>query len=109
MFKKKYSEEDFITLQDKIHQNLLEHFEPLLLTISQRQRPTEEEHRKMLRDGFAIAALQGCLAYSYCCPTTGNYHENSNPDAVAEVAYRYADAMLKARNQTDESVQKCNG
>lgn len=50
-----------------------------------------------LRDYFAAAAMQGCLAYSYVCPAKGNYHENSDPEGVAKSAYAYADAMLAER------------
>jgi hypothetical protein len=53
--------------------------------------------RKSQRDEFAAKAMQGCLAYSHVNPQWGNYHENSSVDGVAEMAYRYADAMLKAR------------
>lgn len=53
---------------------------------------------KTLRDEFAMAALNGCLSYSYLNPSTGNYHENSNPENVAKVCYLYADAMLKVRS-----------
>lgn len=52
---------------------------------------------KTLRDEIAIAAMQGCLAYSYHCPSKGNYHENCDAEGVATKAYEYADAMLKAR------------
>jgi hypothetical protein len=41
-----------------------------------------------LRDYFAAAALQGCLA---------NLESTKTRDAVASNAYAYADAMLKAR------------
>ena len=63
--------------------------------------PIAEAHYEskglVLRDYFAAAALQGCLAYSYCNPATGNYHENCSIEGVAEQAYRYADAMIAAR------------
>jgi hypothetical protein len=52
-----------------------------------------------IRDYFAAKALNGLLSYSYCCPTNGNYIENSNPERTALAAYQYADAMLKARQQ----------
>jgi hypothetical protein len=41
-----------------------------------------------LRDYFAAAALQGCLA---------SFESTGTRDAFASVAYEYADAMLKAR------------
>lgn len=50
-----------------------------------------------LRDQFAMAALTGCLAYSYVCPSKGNYHENCDAINTAKAAYGYADAMLEAR------------
>lgn len=62
----------------------------------------EEEKRKeeiKLRDQFAMAALSGMLAYSYCNPRTGNYNENCSEEGVANTAYRYADAMLQARKK----------
>jgi hypothetical protein len=41
-----------------------------------------------MRDYFAAAALQGCLA---------SFESTGTRDALASVAYEYADAMLKAR------------
>jgi uncharacterized protein YidB (DUF937 family) len=41
-----------------------------------------------LRDTFAAAALQGLMAMPTISP---------DPEVVATIAYRYADAMLKAR------------
>jgi hypothetical protein len=41
-----------------------------------------------LRDYFAAAALQGCLA---------SFESTGTRDAYASVAYEYADAMLKAK------------
>jgi len=40
-----------------------------------------------IRDQFAMAALTGYLAGEY-----------ATPDDAAEMSYKYADAMLKARN-----------
>ena len=54
-----------------------------------------------LRDYFAASALQGMLAYSLLNPQTGNYHENSTPEDVADIAYFYARAMLKARDERE--------
>lgn len=45
-------------------------------------------HGMTLRDYFAAAALQGCLA---------SFELTGTLDAVASKAYAYADAMLKAR------------
>ena len=45
-----------------------------------------------LRDYFAAKAMQGELASQH--PKTGEYN---NLDALAVLAYRIADAMLKAR------------
>ena len=53
---------------------------------------------KTLRDEFAMAALQGCLAYSYNNGVTGNWQENSEPISLAKKCYAYADAMFEARN-----------
>jgi len=47
-----------------------------------------------LRQYFAGLAMQGCLAYSYCNPQSGNYHENSDPQGVAKSSVAYADALL---------------
>lgn len=49
-----------------------------------------------LRDDIAMHALQGLLAYTGD-ESRGNYHTNSTPADTAEMAYRYADAMLEAR------------
>lgn len=43
-----------------------------------------------LRDYFAAKALEGMLADSSCNPCA---------DVASEIAYNYADAMLKAREQ----------
>lgn len=42
-----------------------------------------------LRDKFAVAALQGLLAVAA--------HDRPAPEQVADSAYEFADAMLKAR------------
>jgi transcriptional regulator with XRE-family HTH domain len=57
---------------------------------------TLESAAATVRDRFAMAALQGMLAYPGC-DLRGSHHNNNTPDGVAEMAYRYADAMLKAR------------
>ena len=46
-----------------------------------------QEHRKQLRDAFAMAALTGLLA-------SGSV---GSPERFSITAYEYADAMLKAR------------
>lgn len=43
-----------------------------------------------LRDYLAAAALQGMMAH-------GAYRDDTPIDAVAEDCYRYADALLEAR------------
>lgn len=48
-----------------------------------------------LRDVFAVAALVGLLA-SALSKTPGSQSEVS---AITQVAYRYADAMVKERNR----------
>jgi len=50
------------------------------------------EEGMTLRDYFAAKAMQGELASQH--PQTGEYN---NLDALAVIAYRVADAMLKAR------------
>jgi len=52
--------------------------------------PSETEWGRTLRDYFAAAALQGNIAHP---EVTGNR------DDIARDAYKYADAMLKARNR----------
>lgn len=49
-----------------------------------------------IRDYFAAKAMQGMLAYPGC-ESRGSHHNNNSPEGVAEMAYGYADAMLKAR------------
>ncbi|ARK42612.1 hypothetical protein [Burkholderia pseudomallei] len=49
-----------------------------------------------LRDYFAAKAMAGMLAYPGC-ESRGSHHNNNTPDGVATVAYEYADAMLRAR------------
>jgi len=52
-----------------------------------------------IRDYFAAQALQGMLAYSNPSNTDGDWYTNASAGAVAQNAYVYADAMMKARNQ----------
>lgn len=59
---------------------------------------TKKNDSMTLRDQFAMAALQGCLAYSHVNPASGNYHENCSVDGAAGDAYKFADAMLAARS-----------
>ncbi|ARK86083.1 hypothetical protein [Burkholderia pseudomallei] len=49
-----------------------------------------------LRDYFAAKAMAGMLAYPGC-ESRGSHHNNNTPDGVATMAYEYADAMLRAR------------
>lgn len=56
--------------------------------------PYLEGYGITLRQHFAGLAMQGCLAYSYCNPQSGNYHENSDAQGVAKAAVAYADALL---------------
>ena len=51
-----------------------------------------------LRDYFAAAALQGCLAYPWDAQG-GSAHNNANAEDVASKAYAYADAMLTERDK----------
>jgi hypothetical protein len=55
------------------------------------------EEGMSLRDYFAAKALQGMLAYPGC-ESRGSHHNNNTPEGVAEMAYEYADAMVKARD-----------
>lgn len=54
-----------------------------------------------LRDYFAAKAMQGMLAYPGC-ESRGSHHNNNTTDGVAEMAYDYADAMLRARSQGEQ-------
>ncbi len=54
---------------------------------------------KTLRDEFAMSALTGMLAYGYANPSCGNFIENCNFEQAAQIAYVYADAMLKVRKE----------
>ena len=53
-----------------------------------REQQAEAQARAELRDRFAMAALTGLLAYP---------EEGGAPQRYSEIAYEYADAMLKAR------------
>lgn len=62
------------------------------------QEPTTEI--ETLRDKFAMAALQGWIA---CRPKIGGQPLDGTEEhakLMAEVAYRYADAMMKARKES---------
>ncbi len=50
-----------------------------------------------MRDYFAAKALAALL--SRINEVSGDYVTNATPDQAAESAYRYADAMLKARQE----------
>lgn len=63
----------------------------------QPKKPNDEQ--ETLRDKFAMAALTGMLSYSHVNPSWGNYHENCTTEQVVNVAYTYADQMLKERNR----------
>lgn len=49
-----------------------------------------------IRDAFAMAAMQGMLAYPGD-EASGSWHSNATVHSVADHAYRIADAMLAAR------------
>lgn len=50
-----------------------------------------EMENKILRDELAVAALTGLIAKATSITDTQEYY--------AEIAYRFADAMIKAREQ----------
>ena len=52
-----------------------------------------------LRDWFAGKVLLGCLSYSHCNESWGDYHNNSTDDGLASHCYRIADAMLAEREK----------
>lgn len=43
---------------------------------------------------FAAMAMQGCLSYSGRNPSTGNWQENSSPEAIARASVNFADALI---------------
>lgn len=53
---------------------------------SKREEPT-------LRDHFAMAALRGIIGNSF--------YQGSTPGKLGEIAYKYADATIEARNKGD--------
>jgi hypothetical protein len=67
-------------------------------------KTTANEHEEELRDKFAAAALTALLNHVH--PSTAfatrpdKETEDVAHDKVATEAYRWADAMLKARNQS---------
>lgn len=65
---------------------------------SQKQRELLGNQGMSLRDYFAATAMQGMLAYPGC-EQRGSHHNNNTPSGVAAMAYRYADAMLKVREE----------
>ena len=64
---------------------------------------TANEHKEELRDRFAAAALTALLSHAH--PSTAfatrpdKETESVEHDKVATEAYRWADAMLRARSQ----------
>jgi len=59
------------------------------ITVSSSSAPLKVPVYDRLRDEFAMAALTGLLA--------GRFDEKTNRFVYAEVAYTFADAMLKQR------------
>ena len=62
----------------------------------------ENEHLEALRDKFAAAALTALLSHipsvAFAAASDEHAQEQAH-DKMAAEAYRWADAMLKARNQ----------
>jgi hypothetical protein len=56
-----------------------------------------------LRDAFAMAAMQGMLAYPGD-EASGSWHSNATVNSVADHAYRIADAMLAAREVNNDKA-----
>ena len=56
------------------------------------------DRQRRLRDYFAAKAMQGMLAYPGDS-SSGSCHNNATPESVAEMAYKFADAMLEARQK----------
>jgi hypothetical protein len=69
--------------------------------------PFINEDRENLRDKFAAAALTALLsrvpAYTAFAAHSDKQAEDVAHDKLANEAYRWADAMLKARNQPSDS------
>ena len=63
----------------------------------------DNEHLATLRDKFAAAALTALLSHipsvAFAAGSDEHAQEQAH-DKMASEAYRWADAMLKARNQT---------
>lgn len=53
---------------------------------------------KTLRDEFAMAALQGLISHPNVKPKTGTV-DATFVNASAEIAYMFADAMMKQREK----------
>ena len=70
--------------------------------------PLTDEHRNELRDKFAMAALTALLghlpAYSAFASQSDKLSEDKAHDKLAAEAYRWADAMLKARNDGADRI-----
>jgi hypothetical protein len=101
MLWKRFNEKEFLDLQNKIHDNLMEHFEPILMAL--RPGVTEDQKTEMLRDAFANSALAGLVTSNVRDCQNGTQH----PDRYAEDAYCIADSMLEARKKpvsTKDSV-----
>jgi hypothetical protein len=64
------------------------------------QNPTNFDpltHGMTLRDYFAARAMQGLIAHEERAKQLGSHNLGDFDVRVAVAAYRYADAMLKAR------------
>ena len=65
---------------------------------SQREHTTKEG--MTLRDYFAAKAMQGLIEHEERAKPLGSHNLGDFDVRVAVCAYRYADAMLKARGQS---------
>ena len=74
--------------------------------------PAEQEPRedatdvKTLRDKFAMVALQGWIAGRPAIAEQPLDGTVEHAKLIAEVAYRYADAMIAERNKKGQSIDK---
>jgi hypothetical protein len=69
--------------------------------------PFTNEHQEELRDKFAAAALTALLshvpAYTAFAAPPDKQAQDIAHDKLASEAYRWADAMLKARSKSSDS------
>jgi len=70
--------------------------------VSEEDTPYNEtgKQQKTLRDEFAMVALDRCM-YRLAAD-----HKQATEDAIADTAYRVADAMMREREKEKDDVRK---